>query len=114
MGMTRASICAVAGLCALSGLAAGGERRPIAREAEGMRPCPEMGAGFVRLPGSTTCVRISGRLAAEYSTSSRGAGNGLSGSGLSARANIDARTDTEYGSVRGVLSIRGARGAIRD
>ncbi|MGL4729020.1 MAG: hypothetical protein ACRCWO_09710 [Bosea sp. (in: a-proteobacteria)] len=30
-----------------------------------MQPCPEYGAGFVRMPGALVCVRIGGQLRAE-------------------------------------------------
>jgi hypothetical protein len=33
--------------------------------ADGMKPCPEYGAGFYRLAGSDTCARISGGVASD-------------------------------------------------
>jgi hypothetical protein len=40
---------------------------PVARPKEraGMKACPEFGAGFYRLEGSSTCVRIGGSIGAE-------------------------------------------------
>ena len=35
----------------------------------GMKPCPEYGAGFYRLAGSDTCVRVSGSVGVDIGTS---------------------------------------------
>lgn len=37
--------------------------------AGGMKACPEYGAGFYRLDGSDTCVRIGGGISADVGTS---------------------------------------------
>lgn len=37
--------------------------------AGGMKPCPEYGAGFYRLSGSDTCVRVSGGAGIDVGTS---------------------------------------------
>ena len=50
-------------------------KKPEARAAApkeragGMKPCPEYGAGFYRLSGSDTCVRVSGGVAIDAGTS---------------------------------------------
>ncbi|MGL4974520.1 MAG: porin [Bosea sp. (in: a-proteobacteria)] len=72
------------------------------------RPCPEYGAGFVRLEGSAGCVRVSGSVRAEY-----GVGRGSFGpstgsaSAVSGAAQIETRTPTAYGEVRTVVRGRG-------
>jgi hypothetical protein len=35
----------------------------------GMKPCPEYGAGFYRIDGSATCIRISGGIGVDVGTS---------------------------------------------
>jgi hypothetical protein len=37
--------------------------------ANGMKPCPEYGAGFYRLAGSDTCARIGGGVASDVGVS---------------------------------------------
>ncbi|WP_336813698.1 hypothetical protein [Bosea sp. MMO-172] len=67
------------------------------------RPCPEYGAGFVRLEGSTFCVRAGGAVRAEFGKSSR--------SGYGSRADgmvyLESRGQTALGPVRSVVSVRG-------
>lgn len=50
-----------------------GERTtaPVAKPARrgGMKACPEYGAGFYRLDGSDTCVRVSGGIASDVGVS---------------------------------------------
>jgi hypothetical protein len=36
-----------------------------------MKPCPEYGAGFYRLAGSDTCVRVGGSVGTDVGTSRR-------------------------------------------
>ena len=67
------------------------------------RLCPEYGAGFVRLEGSTFCVRAGGAVRAEFGKSSR--------SGYGSRADgmvyLESRGQTALGPVRSVVSVRG-------
>lgn len=39
--------------------------RPKPEPAEAARACPEMGEGFVKLPGSDTCVKLGGSVRVE-------------------------------------------------
>ena len=39
---------------------------PKAEPAPRVRDCPEMGDGFVRLPGSDTCVKLGGSVRVEF------------------------------------------------
>ena len=43
--------------------------RPKKERADGMKACPEYGAGFYRLAGSDTCVRIGGGIGSDIGTS---------------------------------------------
>jgi len=52
-----------------AGLAEAGERRGA------IDPCAAHGPGFVVLPGSNSCVKISGRVRVEFGGSSGGAGS---------------------------------------
>ena len=70
---------------------------------KGTRPCPEYGAGFVKLEGSAFCVRAGGSVRAEFGKSSR---NGY-GSRADGMAYLESRGETALGPVRSVLSVRG-------
>ncbi|MCJ2083266.1 porin [Methylobacterium sp. J-090] len=63
-------------------------------------PCPSQGAGFVRVPGTTTCLRLSGRVAAGLAADRRTTAPLSMG-----RLSIDTRTATEYGPVRGFVRM---------
>ena len=66
------------------------------------RPCPEYGPGFVRIEGSTSCVRAGGGVRAEFGKSSR---NGF-GSSADAMLYGEARSPTPVGEMRAVISGR--------
>ena len=81
---------------------------------EYVRVCTAYGAGFFYIPGTDTCLRISGRARFEggYMTSnSRGTGTGdTSGYQGRMRINLDARTQTAYGTLRAFVRLdAGAR-----
>lgn len=92
-------------------LAAGG-----ALAAERLRPtetagraCPQYGAGFVEVPGTTTCVRIGGRVRADYvATSSRRtiSRDQISGFAPSGSMSADVRTETDAGPLRAYVRTR--------
>lgn len=71
---------------------------------EYVRVCSEYGKGYFYIPGSDTCIQIGGRVRADtgFSESTyRGADSFQFGA--QARLNIDARTNTPYGTVRTYL-----------
>ena len=82
-----------------------------------VRVCSAYGAGFFYIPGTDTCLRVGGRLRAEtlYQEPKRSFGindafaatGGRQADSLGFRArgrlNIDARTETEYGTLRAFL-----------
>ena len=90
-----------AGLVAAA--SAGAADLPMRKAApvEYVRICSAHGTGFFYIPGSETCLRISGRARAEYLYVEPGTradnASGFRGRG---RINIDARTDTAYGTLR--------------
>jgi hypothetical protein len=68
------------------------------------RPCPRFGPGWIEVSGSRTCVRIGGRVVAEYGTSVKSARpafgrEGERPNGFSSRAKVraEARTETDLG-----------------
>ncbi len=78
--------------------------RPAQAPVKGARPCPEYGAGFVRLEGSSFCVRAGGAVRAEFGKSSR-SGYGSRADGM---AYLESRGQTALGPVRSVISVHGS------
>jgi len=81
---------------------------------EYVRVCTAYGAGFFYIPGTDTCLRVSGRARFEGGymlSNSRGTGNGdTSGYQGRMRINLDARTQTAYGTLRAFVRLdAGAR-----
>jgi len=77
--------------------------KPNAAPPKGSRPCPEYGAGFVRMEGSSFCVRLGGGVRVEFGKSSR---NGY-GSRADGMVYMESRGQTALGPVRSVLSVQG-------
>jgi len=79
---------------------------------EFVRVCSAYGAGFFYIPGTDTCLRLSGRARFDYGFQAplgRGQGNGdYSGYRGLARINLDARTQTGYGTLRAFLRLEAA------
>jgi hypothetical protein len=72
-----------------------------------LRACPRYGPGFVEVPGSTTCMRIGGRVTSEYTTGTRRVSRDqIAGFGASGRVSVDTRTDTAYGPLRSYVRVR--------
>jgi hypothetical protein len=85
-------------------LAAELQKAPVA---PGPVPCPSKGQGFVRLPGSESCVRVSGRVTAGVDLR---AGHAPAAAPLVAgRLAIDNRADTDLGEVRTYVRIGNGR-----
>lgn len=77
--------------------------KPAAKPGSTARPCPEYGAGFIRVEGSAFCVRAGGAVRAEFGKSSR---NGY-GSRADGMVYLESRGQTALGPVRSVVSVRG-------
>jgi hypothetical protein len=77
--------------------------KPAPKPGAAARPCPEYGAGFVRMEGSSVCVRLGGGVRAEFGKSSR---NGY-GSRADGMVYLESRGQTALGPVRSVISVRG-------
>ncbi|MBX9934594.1 MAG: porin [Methylobacterium sp.] len=95
----------VAGVFAVAGAQSADLPVKKAAPIEYVRVCSAYGAGFFYIPGTDTCLRVSGRARFEVgygeSKSRTGGGNGdLVGYRGLARINLDARTQTGYGTLR--------------
>jgi porin-like protein len=100
-----------AGLAAVAGAHAADLPMKKAAPVEYVRVCSTYGAGFFVLPGTDTCLRVSGRVRAEYryaqpfSRTSDAVGFFVRG-----RIQLDARTSTAYGLLRSVVRMEINRG----
>lgn len=87
----------------IPGQGAGKAKASPWRQDQRARPCPEYGPGYVRLEGSTACVRIGGSVGAEFGVNSRG----RTGSAAAGAVRLDARNQTSLGEMRTVVQIGG-------
>ncbi len=87
-------------------------RPPAGKASTAARPCPEYGAGFVRLEGSSLCVRAGGQVRADFGKSSRNRYGSPYGSAAQARGYVEARGSTGLGEVRAVISGGGRVGDL--
>lgn len=96
-----------AGLMAVAGAqAADLPSRKAAPAAEFVRVCSAYGAGFFFIPGTDTCLQISGRARAQYQWQDAYSRNSdTTGFRAMFAIGLDARTQTEYGTVRAVSRI---------
>ncbi len=95
--MTRALL-----LAALLVLAAAPVRAEGPSPAE--RDCAALGPGFAPVPGTRTCLRVSGRVRADaVASSARSRGEDAARLEHGARVRLDARTRTDYGPLRVVI-----------
>ncbi|HYF56144.1 MAG TPA: porin, partial [Salinarimonas sp.] len=92
-----------AGLMAVAGAqAADLPVRKAAPVVDYVRVCSAYGTGFFFIPGTETCLRISGRVRAEYTVGEtfRRGQEGAFGWRARGQVNLDARTQTAYGTLR--------------
>ncbi len=102
----------VAGLALAGGAKAADLPMTKAAPVEYVRICSVHGAGFFYIPGSDTCIKIGGRVRAEYryleplwSTPGEGRENDATGFRAVGRMNVDARTATDWGTLRTFLQV---------
>jgi hypothetical protein len=113
--MTRVRTSLLAGVVGMIGVPPAAAERPGRETDEGrtgtdahVRICPTPGTGFFVIPGTDTCLRVSGRARFEYAFQnaySRNSAGDISGYQARARINFDARTQTDYGALRGFTRI---------
>ncbi|WP_024586255.1 porin [Aliihoeflea sp. 2WW] len=102
-----------AGLVAVSGAQAAdaivyAEPEPV----EYVRVCDMYGAGFFYIPGTETCLQVSGLVwyqmgAADEAPNYHGFAADRWNKSTRARVNFDARSDTEWGTLRGYVRLQG-------
>jgi len=104
----------VAGLAAAAGAQAADLPMKKAAPVEYVRVCSVHGAGFFYIPGSDTCIKIGGRVRAEYRYLEPTSQNKLlsparqsdaTGFRARGRINVDARTATEWGTLRAFIQV---------
>lgn len=99
-----------AGLMAVTGSMAADLPSRKAAPAEYVRVCSAYGAGFFFIPGSDTCLQISGRARAQYQfLTQRDQDSSTVGFRAALRIGLDARTQTEYGTLRAVARLTAER-----
>ena len=95
----------------------------VAAEPEAMeyvRVCDAFGTGFFYIPGTETCLKFDGYVRFQTDFGRRKAGDSDWDSFTRAQFNIDTRTDTELGALRGYIGFRGdadqdsSRGVVVD
>ena len=69
---------------------------------EYVKVCDTYGSGFFYIPGTETCLRISGEVRTQYDWNN--ARNRIRW-GARARVNFDAREETDYGTLRGFIRL---------
>lgn len=93
-----------AGIAAVAGAQAADLPSRKAAPVEYVRVCSAYGAGFFYIPGTDTCLRVGGRVRAEYAVGTRfGDYQDAYGTRARGRLNIDARTATAYGTLRAFI-----------
>jgi len=90
-----------AGLAAVAGAQAADLPSKKAAPVEYVRVCSAHGAGFFYIPGSDTCIKLGGRIRAEFLGNQTWSRNqDAIGFRARGRLDVDARNSTEYGLLR--------------
>ena len=99
-------------IVALATGASEAKERPRPFDPTASEACPQYGAGFVRVPGTSTCIRVGGRVRLDYDVSSRRSisRERISGFSPSGSVSADVRTDTAAGPLRAYVRVRGGGG----
>ncbi|CUX63803.1 MULTISPECIES: porin [Agrobacterium] len=112
---SAAALAAVSGAQAADAIVAA-EPEPL----EYVRVCDAFGTGFFYIPGTETCLKFDGYVRFQTDFSRRKAGDSDWDSFTRAQFNIDTRTDTDLGALRGYIGFRGdadqdsSRGVVVD
>lgn len=92
---------------------ASAKERPRPFEPSAMEACPQYGAGFVQVPRTQTCIRISGRVRADYVVTSGRRSfsrDQISGFAPSGSVSADVRSETGMGPLRAYVRTRAGGG----
>jgi hypothetical protein len=112
---SAAALAAVSGAHAADAIVAA-EPEPL----EYVRVCDAFGTGFFYIPGTETCLKFDGYVRFQTDFGRNQSGTSDWNSFTRAQFNIDTRTDTEFGALRGYIGLRGqanndsARGVVVD
>ena len=82
----------------------------FAEPAAAPNPCSYRGQGFVEVPGTATCVKVSGSTVAEAGAGKRS----TTRSRVGCTESVDVRADTELGPVRGFVRLKAGQGVARE
>ncbi|MBM6594337.1 porin [Microvirga pudoricolor] len=100
-----------AGFAAVAGAQAADLPVKKAAPVEYVKVCSTYGAGFFYIPGTDTCLRVSGRVRADYRYNTPGTrASDAVGFFTRGRIQLDARTNTAYGLLRSVVRYELNRG----
>ncbi|UHS60831.1 porin [Agrobacterium vaccinii] len=99
---SAAALAAVSGAQAADAIVAA-EPEPM----EYVRVCDAFGTGFFYIPGTETCLKFSGYVRFQTDISRDRSGTSDWDSFTRAQFNVDTKTDTELGAVRGFIEFRG-------
>jgi len=131
MNIKSLLIGSAAALVAVSGArAADAVMAPEPEPVEYVRVCDAYGAGFFYIPGTETCLKLSGyvwyQIGANGFDEARGVvgqetaptAGGIGGDGwwksVRARLNVDARSETEWGTLRSYIRLQGTWNGVGD
>lgn len=80
----------------------------VAEPVEYVKVCDAQGAGFFYIPGTETCLRVSGYVRVDYNYSQPSTrANNITSTFARGRVYFDARTETEYGLLRSFIGLNG-------
>jgi hypothetical protein len=99
---SAAALAAVSGAQAADAIVAA-EPEPM----EYVRVCDAFGAGFFYIPGSETCLKIGGYVRFQTNIGKDSSGSSDWDSFTRAQLELDTRSDTEFGALRGFIGLRG-------
>jgi hypothetical protein len=99
---SAAALAAVSGAQAADAIVAA-EPEPM----EYVRVCDAFGAGFFYIPGSETCLKIGGYVRFQTDFGKDKSGSSDWDSFTRGQFEIDTRSDTEFGALRGFIGLRG-------
>src|SRR5215213_1871605 len=106
MTMKTLLLGAAAGLVTVGAAQAADLPMAKAEAVEYVRVCTEFGEGFFYIPGTDTCLKIAGEIRADYQFDSRDNRlDDVTAFDTEARVKWDARTATEYGTLRSYIQL---------
>jgi hypothetical protein len=115
MTMKSLLLGAAAGLVTVGAAQAADLPMTKAEPVEYVKVCSEFGEGFFYIPGTDTCLKISGEVRANYRFQDRDSRNdNVVGFNVEPRLKFDARTATEYGTLRSYIQVNMPIGGINN